>query len=882
MSNFSKSFSKELGKNTGKWVSNKVFGNGHSTPHRVIIQRERSERAEERSRIRQEREYEKQQYQEDRARIREERHQQKIEEYEAKKEALERRQKAAQDRKAALQAERELKLWIREWEKEEKERIAEEAREDAEYEKQKNLGEASRFNNYIQSLHAIHKNISFDIDWNEYILPNENFNETFLNRYLNAINYVEDSIFTKEEAVLHLLWMVALAETVIGDSKSVSKEEDEYFSKVNKKYNWVKNFDKFNEDLKKFNYQTFDQAINILKTQSFYWKVKTLGLMRKMYWIDSDKETKQNGNRKSAYDLIIDTSQFFFEKNNEYIRYGSHADVFLENIEPPIINNIILGNLNGTGKTIPDDIEIPPLRPDSDDEMLLKDYSKPMFEYLKSALSELQKNNSEKHGKNQTLDNATNQKKELESQKNIWLNIKKEEFDSSHINYTSETKQLAIDYNTNTHEHDELIYNEANRSSISKIFNKSEVSKNENRLAELTSIKEDLENKLATLANNKINDIDNELEKIDAAIKDLKFEMEYKMGVDYTRADYKTIHGAMLSHLNEKWSDTFESVENDFLMHYMALSMLDKNADVYKASLSIFPIYDIVNDYGSTILPKYHNNGIEMDLFININDVVPIEKKTSTQAGKLSTSGYPAPERNDIIQDYVCSMILRVARETFSFFVENNIIINVYDKILNKATGILEDAIIISVFIERQKLETINVEHIDPSDCIESFEHNMNFDRKVGFKAVESVPISMLITEDETEDEIEDEENTTIKPKNVQKTQETQANSIAPEKSIIPDVTTQKEIIKNNESSVKNIEIKPSMEVEELKGQFLNLFAKQITVYTTSGNVAGDKRKLRALTDKEIKGKINIELKNIDEASLTTIFELTGLTIKFA
>lgn len=31
------SFKRELGKNTGKWVSNKVFGDGHSTPHRVSV-----------------------------------------------------------------------------------------------------------------------------------------------------------------------------------------------------------------------------------------------------------------------------------------------------------------------------------------------------------------------------------------------------------------------------------------------------------------------------------------------------------------------------------------------------------------------------------------------------------------------------------------------------------------------------------------------------------------------------------------------------------------------------------------------------------------------------------------------------------------------------
>lgn len=40
MSRFLNSFNRELGKNSGKWISNKVFGDGHATPHKVIIQRE--------------------------------------------------------------------------------------------------------------------------------------------------------------------------------------------------------------------------------------------------------------------------------------------------------------------------------------------------------------------------------------------------------------------------------------------------------------------------------------------------------------------------------------------------------------------------------------------------------------------------------------------------------------------------------------------------------------------------------------------------------------------------------------------------------------------------------------------------------------------------
>ena len=36
------SFKRELGKNTGKWVSNVVFGDGHSTPYRRVGNRQQT------------------------------------------------------------------------------------------------------------------------------------------------------------------------------------------------------------------------------------------------------------------------------------------------------------------------------------------------------------------------------------------------------------------------------------------------------------------------------------------------------------------------------------------------------------------------------------------------------------------------------------------------------------------------------------------------------------------------------------------------------------------------------------------------------------------------------------------------------------------------
>lgn len=60
MGTFGKSFTREIGKNTGKWVSNKVFGDGHATPHKIIHARQREKARNEREEARNFREHQKQ------------------------------------------------------------------------------------------------------------------------------------------------------------------------------------------------------------------------------------------------------------------------------------------------------------------------------------------------------------------------------------------------------------------------------------------------------------------------------------------------------------------------------------------------------------------------------------------------------------------------------------------------------------------------------------------------------------------------------------------------------------------------------------------------------------------------------------------------------
>lgn len=135
------SFRRELGKNAGKWVSNKIFGDGHATPHKVIHARQRENARVEREEARQYREKQRQIEQERRER-----------------------------EKRLIQLEKEVA------ERERLQMIS------------SNLSEIEEHNNYIKVIQSVHKDYSQEMNWLE-ILESE------------APEYVNTSEESKDEII---------------------------------------------------------------------------------------------------------------------------------------------------------------------------------------------------------------------------------------------------------------------------------------------------------------------------------------------------------------------------------------------------------------------------------------------------------------------------------------------------------------------------------------------------------------------------------------------------------------------------------------------------------------------------------------------------------
>lgn len=175
-----------------------------------------------------------------------------------------------------------------------------------------------------------------------------------------------------------------------------------------------------------------------------------------------------------------------------------------------------------------------------------------------------------------------------------------------------------------------------------------------------------------------------------------------------------------------------------------AKNILAGSADAKIAVIKDMNPFDELAGLGSSLHFIVDQGLLHVNVNVFSEDIVPSEHKGLLKSGRLSVKKMPIGKFNEIYQDHVCSVVIRVAREVFAVLPDGAVLINARDKLLNKATGHLEEQNILSVYISRATLNSLNMNAIDPSDCMRNFVHNMNFKKTTGFEVVDTVNISLL------------------------------------------------------------------------------------------------------------------------------------------
>ena len=169
--------------------------------------------------------------------------------------------------------------------------------------------------------------------------------------------------------------------------------------------------------------------------------------------------------------------------------------------------------------------------------------------------------------------------------------------------------------------------------------------------------------------------------------------------------------------------------------------VLDENPQSYTYAINFFNPFEDLQEYGSDISFQMKSKKVGVDFYVHSEDVIPnTTKKLLKKGAEIREDQLPPSRFNEIYQDYVCSCILKIAKETFQLLPNvNDVQVNAKGLLMNSATGNFEEKTIVSVNIDRQKLDELNLELLDPSDSMSNFNHKMNFKKTTGFNAVQDL-----------------------------------------------------------------------------------------------------------------------------------------------
>lgn len=166
--------------------------------------------------------------------------------------------------------------------------------------------------------------------------------------------------------------------------------------------------------------------------------------------------------------------------------------------------------------------------------------------------------------------------------------------------------------------------------------------------------------------------------------------------------------------------------------------ILEGDVDAYLEAVESKDPYGDLLDYGAdfevgTDSPEF----LEIEFRVKSEEVVPDYNLSLTSTGKVSNKAMGKTAYLDLVQDYVCSSILRTARDTFALLPVKKAVIHAVDTRLNTATGYEEEVTIVSVVFDRDRFLMLNFAMVDPSDALAAFPSHMNFKKTTGFEPVE-------------------------------------------------------------------------------------------------------------------------------------------------
>ena len=135
---------------------------------------------------------------------------------------------------------------------------------------------------------------------------------------------------------------------------------------------------------------------------------------------------------------------------------------------------------------------------------------------------------------------------------------------------------------------------------------------------------------------------------------------------------------------------------------------------------------------GSAVSFSIDDESVHAKPEVHTDEIVPNFRRKQLASGRLSQTKMPLGQFNELYQDYVGSVALKVAGDLFHILPIDDLYVTCVSRLLNSQTGHQELTPILSVHFVRSTFSRLNLENLDPSDSMKNFNHVMSIQEKQG------------------------------------------------------------------------------------------------------------------------------------------------------
>lgn len=139
---------------------------------------------------------------------------------------------------------------------------------------------------------------------------------------------------------------------------------------------------------------------------------------------------------------------------------------------------------------------------------------------------------------------------------------------------------------------------------------------------------------------------------------------------------------------------------------------------------------------GSSIRFSFGEDFVHAVPSVHATDIVPSTRLKQAASGKLSETKMPVSQFNELYQDYVAGVALRIANDVLRILPIEEIYVTCRTMMLNTQTGHQELTPVLSVQIVRATLARLDLARVDASDALANFNHSMKFRKQTGLEQV--------------------------------------------------------------------------------------------------------------------------------------------------